>query len=40
MIQFVADALEQTHELVATQGVYDMTPQDHSGFDERGRVLV
>lgn len=34
------DALEQTHELVGTQGVYDMTPQDHSGFDRRGRELM
>ncbi|HET7031854.1 MAG TPA: ABC transporter substrate-binding protein, partial [Casimicrobiaceae bacterium] len=34
------DALEQTRELVATQGVYNMTPADHSGFDRRGRVLV
>jgi branched-chain amino acid transport system substrate-binding protein len=34
------DALEQTKELVGTQGVYNMTPQDHSGFDERGRVLI
>jgi len=34
------DALEQTHELVATQGVYTMTPEDHSGFDERGRELI
>jgi branched-chain amino acid transport system substrate-binding protein len=34
------DALEATRELVATQGVYNMTPADHSGFDERGRVLV
>ena len=34
------DALEATHELVATQGVYTMTPADHSGFDRRGRVLV
>lgn len=34
------DALEQTHELVATQGVYNMTPEDHSGFDERGRELI
>jgi branched-chain amino acid transport system substrate-binding protein len=34
------DALEQTHELVATQGVYNMTPQDHSGFDQRGRELI
>lgn len=34
------DALEQTTELVATQGVYNMTPEDHSGFDERGRELI
>ncbi len=34
------DALEATKELVATQGVYNMTPADHSGFDARGRVLV
>jgi len=34
------DALEATSELVATQGVYTMTPADHSGFDRRGRVLV
>ena len=34
------DALEQTKELVGTQGVYTMTPQDHSGFDRRGRELM
>jgi len=34
------DALEATKNLVATQGVYNMTPADHSGFDTRGRVLV
>ncbi len=34
------DALEKTHELVATQGVYNMSPQDHSGFDDRGRELI
>jgi len=34
------DALEGTHELVGTQGVYNMTPADHSGFDDRGRVLI
>lgn len=34
------DALEATKELVATQGVYNMTPSDHSGFDQRGRVLL
>jgi branched-chain amino acid transport system substrate-binding protein len=34
------DALEQTRELVGTQGVYTMSPTDHSGFDERGRELI
>lgn len=34
------DAVEKTKELVATQGYYNMTPEDHSGFDERGRVMV
>jgi len=34
------DALEQTKELVGTQGVYNMTPADHSGFDDRGRVMI
>jgi branched-chain amino acid transport system substrate-binding protein len=34
------DALEQTKDLVGPQGVYTMSPADHSGFDERGRVLL
>ncbi len=34
------DALEATRDLVGTQGVYNMTPADHSGFDQRGRVLI
>jgi branched-chain amino acid transport system substrate-binding protein len=34
------DALENSKEVIATQGVYNMTPQDHSGFDERGRVMI
>ena len=34
------DALEATKELVGTQGVYNMTPQDHAGFDKRGRELM
>jgi branched-chain amino acid transport system substrate-binding protein len=34
------DALEGIKELVGTQGVYTMTPQDHSGFDRRGRELM
>lgn len=34
------DALEGVKDLVGTQGVYTMTPADHSGFDQRGRVLM
>jgi len=34
------DALEGVKELVGTQGVYTMTPEDHSGFDRRGRVMM
>ncbi|CAO3411243.1 ABC transporter substrate-binding protein [Azospirillum largimobile] len=34
------DALEQVKELPATQGVYNLTTADHSGFDERGRELI
>ena len=34
------DAIEQVKELPATQGVYTMSPADHSGFDERGRELI
>ncbi|MDE1169129.1 MAG: ABC transporter substrate-binding protein [Pseudomonas sp.] len=38
--QALRDALEQTHELAGTQGVYTMSAEDHSGFDERGRELI
>lgn len=34
------DSLEQTRELIGTQGIYNMSATDHSGFDERGRVLI
>ena len=34
------DAIESTKELVGTQGVFNMTPEDHSGFDDRGRVML
>ncbi len=34
------DAIEGTHDLVTSQGVVNMTPQDHSGYDRRGRVLM
>lgn len=34
------NALEQTKNVAATQGVYTMTPADHSGFDKRGREMI
>jgi branched-chain amino acid transport system substrate-binding protein len=34
------DALERTHELIGTTGVYNMSPSNHNGQDERAAVLV
>ncbi|WP_334176685.1 ABC transporter substrate-binding protein [Pseudoxanthobacter sp.] len=34
------DALENTRNLVGVHGVYNMTPENHTGLDERARVLV
>ncbi|MCX7176614.1 MAG: ABC transporter substrate-binding protein [Proteobacteria bacterium] len=34
------DALETTKELAGAHGVFNMTPQDHLGFDQRARVMV
>ena len=34
------DALEKIRELPGTQGIYNMTRQDHSGFDERGVEII
>ncbi len=34
------DALEQVKELPGAQGIYNLSPTDHSGFDERGIELV
>ncbi|MBN9559222.1 MAG: ABC transporter substrate-binding protein [Alphaproteobacteria bacterium] len=34
------DALEGLHEVVLTQGVANMSPKDHNGFDQRARVMV
>ncbi|TSA16856.1 MAG: ABC transporter substrate-binding protein [Betaproteobacteria bacterium] len=34
------DALESIKDLSVSQGVVNMTAQDHSGFDYRGRVLL
>jgi branched-chain amino acid transport system substrate-binding protein len=33
-------ALEQVRGLAATQGVYDLTPENHQGLDRRARVMV
>lgn len=34
------DAVETTHELPANHGVYSYSPTDHSGLDQRSRVLI
>jgi branched-chain amino acid transport system substrate-binding protein len=34
------DAIETTRDLVASQGVINLSAQDHSGFDQRGQVLI
>lgn len=34
------DAIEGTKNLVATNGVYNMSPTDHLGLDQRSRVMV
>lgn len=38
--QALRDALEASHEVVATHGVYNMTPTDHFGLDSRARVII
>lgn len=34
------DALEQSRDVVGTQGVFNMSTTNHNGMDERARVLV
>jgi branched-chain amino acid transport system substrate-binding protein len=34
------DALEGTKELVASHGVFNMSAQDHNGFDNRARTMI
>jgi branched-chain amino acid transport system substrate-binding protein len=34
------DALENTRELVGVHGIFNMSPTDHLGFDQRARVMV
>ena len=38
--QALRDALEAIHDLAGTHGIYNMSAKDHSGLDERARVLV
>ena len=34
------EALENTRELVATHGVFNMSPKDHNGLDERAATMI
>ena len=34
------DALERERDVVGCQGVFDMSPTNHNGMDERARVLI
>jgi branched-chain amino acid transport system substrate-binding protein len=34
------DALENTKEVVASHGVYNMSPGDHNGLDNRARTMI
>lgn len=34
------DALESTKDMTTSQGIVTVTAQDHSGFDQRGTVLI
>src|SRR5207302_9814469 len=34
------DALDEQHEIVGCQGVFNMSPTNHNGMDDRARVLV
>ncbi|GAB4178822.1 MAG: ABC transporter substrate-binding protein [Rhodocyclaceae bacterium] len=34
------DALENVRDVIGTHGVYNMSPANHNGLDERARVLV
>ncbi len=38
--QAIRDALETNKEVIGSQAVYNMTPANHAGVDERARVLV
>ena len=36
----IRDSIEQLKNFVGTEGVYNMSPQDHNGVDERSQVMI
>jgi branched-chain amino acid transport system substrate-binding protein len=34
------DALENTHDVAGAHGIFDMSPTNHAGLDDRARVIV
>ena len=34
------DALEQSRDVVGAQGIFNMSPQNHNGMDQRARVMM
>ncbi|MCI2808648.1 ABC transporter substrate-binding protein [Eoetvoesiella caeni] len=38
--QALRDALENMHEVVSPEGVFNMSPGNHNGIDARGQVMV
>ena len=38
--QALRDALEGTQNFVASEAVYNMSPTDHNGVDQRSQVMV
>jgi branched-chain amino acid transport system substrate-binding protein len=38
--QTLREALEQSHNVAGSHGVYNLSPEDHFGHDQRARVLI
>jgi branched-chain amino acid transport system substrate-binding protein len=38
--QALRDALENMEEVVSPEGLFNMSPENHNGLDERGQVMV
>jgi branched-chain amino acid transport system substrate-binding protein len=34
------DAIEGTSNLAAAHGIFNLTPNDHQGYDQRARVMA